>query len=117
MKKPDIHKAGGAKMTLDELIKFIDSEDRRLRSHYGNPRREKRILSRAVKLMEENGELASEILASLSDQRKSKLKKSSNFSEELADVIITTLLLAKSCDIDVKQAIIKKIEKIKKRNY
>jgi NTP pyrophosphatase (non-canonical NTP hydrolase) len=102
-------------MTLDELIQFINEEDKRLCKHYGNPRKEKRVLSRAVKLMEENGELANEILASLSDQRKSKLKKSSNFSEEFADVIITTLLLAKSCDIDVKQAIIKKIEKIKRR--
>lgn len=103
-------------MTLNELIQFIDEEDKHLRTYYGNPSKEKRILSRAVKLMEENGELANEILKSLSDQRGSKLKKYSNFSEEFADVIITTSLLAKSCGIDVEQALINKMRKIKKRH-
>lgn len=106
-------------MTLDELIDFIKKEDHRLRNHYGNPPKERRILSRTVKLMEENGELANEILASISDQRNSKLKKkdSGNLSEEFADVIITTLLLAKSADVDIKEALIRKINKINKRDY
>jgi len=104
-------------MTLDELIEFIKKEDHRLREHYGNPPKERRILSRTVKLMEENGELAEEILALLVDQRNSKLGKRRNLSEEFADVIITTLLLAESAEVDIKDAIIRKIQEIDKRNY
>lgn len=106
-------------MTLEELLKFIDLEDSRIRKHYGNPPKKERVLARAVKLMEESGELANEILKSLAMQRDSKLtqKSSSELSEEFADVIITTLLLAKSSDVDVNKALLSKVEKIKKRNY
>jgi NTP pyrophosphatase (non-canonical NTP hydrolase) len=104
-------------MTLDELIEFIKKEDSHLRKHYGNPPKERRILSRTVKLMEENGELANEILALLADQRNSKLEKRRNLSEEFADVIIATLLLAESADVDIKEALIRKINKIDKRDY
>ena len=40
-----------------------------------------------------------------------------HLAEELADVIITVLLVAKSMDIDVKKALRMKIEKIKQRIY
>ena len=47
-------------------------------------------------------------------QRVEKLQnKESKIDEELADVLITTLLLAKNMNIDVISGLKKKIEKIK----
>ena len=105
-------------MELKELLKFVEIEDERLKKYYGGySNQEKRILARTVKLTEELGELCNEVLAHNSLQRKHKLNNHSkgNLPEEFADVIITTLLLAKALNIDIKKALEKKIEKINKR--
>jgi NTP pyrophosphatase (non-canonical NTP hydrolase) len=105
-------------MDLGDLLKFIDLEDKRLR---GRLRRkfdeEKHMLARAVKLSEETGELCSEILSFNSLQRQEKLDSHSRekMDEEFADVIITTLLLAKTADTDIKEALKRKIDKINRR--
>jgi NTP pyrophosphatase (non-canonical NTP hydrolase) len=107
-------------MDIQELLDFIDKEDKRIRNHYGNyPDEEKRILARTVKLMEEVGELSNDVLSFNSMQRKEKLARHDreNIREEFADVLITTLLLAKSMNIDVKKALENKIQKMQKRNY
>lgn len=105
-------------MNLDDLLKFIDLEDRRLRNRFGNySDEEKRILARTVKLSEETGELCSEILSYNSLQRQEKMNNHSaeNLANELADVIITTLLLAKATNTDIKEALKNKINKINDR--
>ena len=105
-------------MELKELLKFVEIEDERLKKYYGGySNQEKRILARTIKLTEELGELCNEVLAHNSLQRKHKLNNHSkgNLPEEFADVIITTLLLAKALNIDIKKALEKKIEKINKR--
>ncbi len=106
-------------MELKELLEFIDLENRRLIEEFGKNYSTKKevILTRTVKLTEELGELCDEVLASSGDQRQEKLNKrsSDDLSNEFADVIICTLLLAKSMDIDIKEALVKKIEKINKR--
>jgi len=63
------------------------------------------------------GELCDEILAHNSMQRKQKLDNHNkdNLSEEFADVIITTLLLAKAMNVDIEKALERKIEKVNKR--
>ena len=68
-------------------------------------------------MSEELGELCDEVLSSGAMQRKDKLKNHSgeNLPEEFADVLITTLLLAKSMDIDIEEALKRKIAKIDKR--
>ncbi len=106
-------------MEIRELIKFIDAEDDRLRKSYGRLDQEKTILARTVKLTEELGELCEEVLVHNSMQRKHKLDNHNeeNLPEEFADVIITTLLLAKAIKVDIEEAIEKKIEKIKNRRY
>ena len=103
---------------MKNLLKFIAVEDKRLKKAYGNyPDNEKRILARTVKLTEELGELCDEVLSFNSMQRKDKLAKNDdeNLPEEFADVLITTLLLAKSMDVDIEKALKKKIDKINKR--
>ena len=105
-------------MDIKELLDFINKEDKRLREYYGNyPDEEKRILARTVKLMEEIGELSNDVLSFNSMQRKEKLDNhdKENIREEFADVLFTTLLLAKSMNIDIKKSIEDKIKKIDKR--
>ena len=79
--------------------------------------REKEILTRAVKLNEEVGELCNDILAILQLQRRSKLEKfdKRNIYEEFADVIITTIQLASAAGVDVERAVGDKLSKIEKR--
>lgn len=105
-------------MQLKGLRKFIKKEDKRLRKHYGNYKdEEKRILARTVKLTEELGELCDEVLSYNSMQRKDKLDNhdANNLSEEFADVVITTLLLAEVMNVDIEKALKRKIDKINKR--
>jgi len=105
-------------MQLEGLIKFIKKEDKRIREHYGNYKdEEKRILVRTVKLAEELGELCDEVLSFNSMQRREKLEKhdAENLSDEFADVLITTLLLAEVMKVDVEKALKQKIKKIDRR--
>lgn len=106
-------------MELDKLSEFIDLEHQRLIERFGvnSSTQQERILARTVKLIEELGELCSEVLASNGDQRKEKLENhdKNNLPNEFADVIITTLLLAKSMNVDIEQALVNKIEIINKR--
>lgn len=104
-------------MTLKEFQKFIDKQDALYRS-IRNSSENERILSRTVKLSEELGELCDEILTSMGDQRKNKMKKrnSDNLSQEFADVIITTFILAKAMNVDIPISIVKKIKKMKAKH-
>lgn len=105
-------------MEFKELLKFIEIEDERLKNCYCNcSDYEKLILARTVKLTEELGELCNEVLTHSSLQRKQKLDNidTENLPQEFADVIITALLLAKAMNVDIENALLKKIDKINKR--
>ncbi|MFA5163082.1 MAG: MazG nucleotide pyrophosphohydrolase domain-containing protein [Patescibacteria group bacterium] len=106
-------------MQFNDLKEFIKEEDKRLRERYGNYiDDEKRILARTVKITEELGELCDEVLSFSSLQRQDKLDKHdrNNLSDEFADVIITTLLLADTMEVDIEQALEDKIKKIRLRS-
>ncbi len=105
-------------MELDDILKFVDIEDQRLRQKYGNyPDEEKRALARTAKLNEEVGELCGEVLSHNGTQRVEKLDQHDNYklSDEFVDVIISALLLTKSLDINVGLAIEKCIKKVNSR--
>ncbi len=105
-------------MEFQELLQFIEKQDGKLtRSYESGHDKEKRVLARAVKLAEETGELCSEALSYNKNQRQDKLDKHDidSLGGEVADVLITTLLLAKTMDVDIKTALKNKIEKINKR--
>lgn len=105
-------------MELKKLLQFIEAQDKRLIKYFGSSAdQEKRILARTVKLTEELGELCNEVLAYNGDQRKEKLidHDKDNLPGEFADVIITTLLLAKSMDIDIERALENKVKIVEKR--
>jgi len=103
-------------MTMEELQKFINEQDAFFRSVKDQTLTEReRILACTVKISEEFGELCDEVLSSLGDQRKGKMENHDpdGLSDEFADVIITTFLLAKLMNVDIPKALSKKIEKIK----
>lgn len=105
-------------MTLDELQQYIEERDSVHRdTKNGTISERERILLRTVKIMEEMGELSDEILGHLGHQREAKLdaREPGAMSDELADVVITTFLLAKALKVDIAKALEHKIEKIKNR--
>ncbi|MFC1638452.1 MazG nucleotide pyrophosphohydrolase domain-containing protein [Patescibacteria group bacterium] len=103
---------------MKEILKFIDIQNERLRiSHEKHLDEKTRTLAKMVKLSEEIGELADEVLSFNLMQRDDKIEKHSleSVSGEVADVLITTLLLAKIMKVDVEDALQKKIEHLNKR--
>jgi len=106
-------------MDLKELHEFVRSEDHRLRDLYPEQTHKERILSRMCKLTEETGELAEQVLKTLAMQRKEKMidVKKEDLEEELVDVLITAFLLSEILEVNIDDAIEKKVNKIKNRNY
>jgi NTP pyrophosphatase (non-canonical NTP hydrolase) len=105
-------------MTLENFIQFIDEQDVIFRKAKDtNQTDRERTFARTIKMAEEFGELCSEVLASVGDQRKEKLAEHSEQSlrDEFADVLITTFLVAKSMNVDVMSALDHKIQKIRMR--
>lgn len=103
-------------MIHPDLHDFISKADEYL-SRTSNGSKNQEMLARMVKLSEEVGELAGEVLAKDGDQRPEKLIDTvpENLGFKMADVIITTLLLAKSADVNIDEALRLKIAKINQR--
>jgi NTP pyrophosphatase (non-canonical NTP hydrolase) len=105
-------------MEIKELLEFIKTEHQRLMKLYNFKENGQLKYPITLKIMEELGELCEEVLSQEKIQRVEKLQnRESKIDEELADVLITTLLLAENMNIDVVNGLKKKIEKIKNRNY
>jgi len=79
--------------------------------------RDHRVFARTMKIVEELGELADDILTSMNLQRKSKIAKFTRESleDEFADVLGSLILLANELDIDVDKVIQKKIDFTRER--
>lgn len=105
-------------MSTEELIEFIKNEHQRLMNFYQIKDKSQATYLMMIKLTEEVGELAEEVLLLNKLQRKEKIDaKESQIGNELADVLICALLLAENVDVDILKALEAKIDKIKKRNY
>lgn len=105
--------------TLKNLQKALKSHELELRIKFHSlTKKEKDVLARTVKLQEEVGELANDILSILSLQRKSKLAEfeKTNMYEEFADVILSVIMLANSVGVDMERAVSHKYQKLIK-NY
>lgn len=76
------------------------------------------LLAYTVKLGEEVGELAEQVLARFGYQRKSKIMAvgDDELADECADVIIVSLFLAEAAGIDIEKALERKMEKLEVRN-
>lgn len=106
-------------MNFKELLQFIEDQDQKLQKINTKSTQNERVLARMVKLSEEVGELADEVLSSRGDQRADKLigRNEAALGAEVADVIITVFILAKSLDVDVEAALDAKVAKLKERSY
>lgn len=104
-------------MINEELLGFIKNEHDRLIKFYGFTDKKQMKYPNTIKLMEEAGELAQEILASESIQRREKLSGKNEIGNEVADVIITALIIAENNDIDINSELKKAIEKRNSRKY
>ncbi|MBU1974884.1 MAG: hypothetical protein KKG59_00615 [Nanoarchaeota archaeon] len=105
-------------MQLSELLEFAKTEHKRLLKFYNIEDSKKLRYPIVLKIMEELGELSEQVLAGNSIQRTEKLEdNSSSTKDEIADVLLATLVLAENMGVDVETALKEKIDKIKKRNY
>lgn len=102
-------------MTFEELQRSIDTIDSHFHNQFKNSSPYERLLTRAVKLNEEVGELCEAVLHENNEQRVEKTDI--DLPSEIADVIICTLMIAHLKNVDVWGEVAKKIEKIKMRNH
>lgn len=104
-------------MTLETFQQFIDEQDALFRNVKDATQTDReRIFSRVIKLGEEYGELCDEVLASEGDQRKDKMDEKHDLEGEFADVVIVAFLLAKAMNVDMKVALVNKMQKIKEKH-
>ena len=104
-------------MFTSELNTFIKEQRERLKKYYNVSDQQTITLAGAVKLSEEVGELCAQILASVNLARKEKIQNHNinKLEEEFADVLITTLILAHTMNIDTEKALKDKIAIVTKR--
>ena len=108
-------------MNYDEFIAFIDAQEALFKSlRRPDESHRESVLANTVKISEEFGELCDAILESFGDQRKGKMDEheegDDELRDELADVLITVFLLAKRLDINVMDALERKITKIHQKH-
>ncbi len=99
-------------MTIDELVKQYKIIGDFLNERWPLEDKHHRTFARMMKVTEELGELSDEILTSMNLQRDSKVAEFSrkNVEDEFADVLGSLILLAIEMNIDVEEAIQRKIE-------
>ena len=104
-------------MTIKNLVDEYQHIGKFLNHHWPLKSKSQRGFARTMKIVEELGELADEILTSMNLQRKSKLEAfcQENVEDEFADVMASLLLLAVELDIDVEKVMKKKIEYTRER--
>lgn len=104
-------------MNITDITQFAAEEWEHLQSIHPDLYNdlEKCIYAQATKLGEETGELSEALLAHFGRQRQGKATKKTNIAEEMADVIMVTMLMATGLNIDIERAIRQKIAAVKAR--
>ncbi len=104
-------------MTLEELTTKYTEIANFLNTRWPLKTKNQRVFARTMKIVEELGELADEILTSMNLQRNSKIAQFSqqNVEDEFADVLGSLVLLAIELDIDIEEVINRKIKFTKDR--
>ncbi|MFZ1721770.1 MAG: MazG-like family protein [Microgenomates group bacterium] len=104
-------------MTIQQLVEEYAKIGDFLNQKWPLKNHDQRVFARTMKIVEELGELADELLTSMNLQRTHKIAQFSreNVEDEFADVLASLLLLANELDIDVEAVIKKKIEFTRER--
>lgn len=99
---------------MKRLKEFIKIEAKRLRDQIPVTDKEFTLFN-TIKLGEEVGEVNNEILKHFKCGRKEKLNGNNELSNEIADVMISCAMLAECMDLDLNEALDKKIKIIEER--
>jgi len=104
-------------MTIDELVKEYKAIGVFLNKKWPLKNDDQRVFARTMKVLEELGELADELLTSMNLQRSAKIAQFSreNVEDEFADVLASLLLLSNELNIDVEAVMKKKIQFTRER--
>jgi len=104
-------------MKFEEFVEAVEAVAGFLQQKFADRTEGELIFAQMTKLNEEVGELCNEVLARNGYQRKEKSSEHSTetLEGEFADVIITTLVLAKFMNIDVQKVVEEKFEIVKQR--
>ncbi len=98
----------------DIINEHIRAIDRYFRDTRPGQSANERLFSRMVKLTEEVGEVSEAVLQEAGEQRNSK--EQCDLDSELADVLITTLLLAATREEDIWENAIAILERFRKNH-
>jgi NTP pyrophosphatase (non-canonical NTP hydrolase) len=99
-------------MTIHELVKEYKHISTFLNEKWPLKSHDQRVFARTMKIVEELGELADEILTSMNLQRNSKIETftKENIEDEFADVLASLILLANEMDLDVETIMKRKLQ-------
>src|SRR3989344_7853394 len=105
------------RMTVDQLVKEYVQIGQFLNHRWPLKNQQQRIFARIMKVVEELGELADEILTSMNLQRDTKIAKFSrqNIEDEFADVLGSLILLGIELSIDIEEVMKRKIDFTRER--
>ncbi len=99
---------------IDIINEHITAIDHHFRNTRPAQSAHERIFSRLTKLMEEVGEVSEAVLQEAGEQRNDKDK--SDLDSELADVLITVLLLSATREKDIWDGAIEILERFRKKH-
>ena len=99
-------------MHIEDLDPFLRRENERLLDSLPGLTAENMALAQTVKLSEEVGELGTAVLDANGLQRPRDEAADSTVAMELADVLITTMLLGETLGVDIEDALAAKMERI-----
>lgn len=99
------------KIDIPELQQKLQKINEYINTNHSDKTRNERVLLKAAKLPEEVWEFYNELLISLGFTRKWK-EAQSEVEKELADVIITSLIIAQELEIDIFSHIEQKINTV-----
>lgn len=97
-------------LTMAEMQKEVDDYISQFKTGYFSP------LAQMARLTEEMGELAREINHYYGEKPKKATEEVKTVSEELGDVLITTIMMANSLDIDLSDAFKRNMDKFNHRD-
>ena len=98
------------KKTMNEMQKEVDDYIQQFKTGYFSP------LAQMARLTEETGELAREINHYYGEKQKKDTEAIKTVEEELGDVLIVTIMMANSLNIDLTESFQKNMNKFYKRD-
>ena len=102
-------------MDFEEMNGFLRQENERLLDSLPGLSEDNIALAQSVKLSEEVGELGTAVLDAHQLQRPREETTDKELAMEIADVLITAMLLGETLGVDIEQALEQKMERIDTR--